>query len=100
MDDWSLYEDNQDLLTEELIMAVQAGNRKAEWKLLLIFKSEIIRACSKAARILREECGRPNNGPEPDWMIRMEKALIKGYRSSFRLDYWDEDNFIEKFERQ
>lgn len=89
MDEWERYEDNQDLLTEELIMAVQAGDRKAEWKLLLIFKSEIIRACSKAARKLKEECDRPNNGPEPDWMVKIEENLVKGYRTNFKLDYWN-----------
>ncbi|MBO6292887.1 MAG: hypothetical protein J6N51_11645 [Selenomonas sp.] len=98
MDEWEFYEDNQALLTKELIQKLKACDRNAEWQLLLIFKSEIIRAGSKAARILHEECGRPNNGPEPDWMIRMEKALIKGYRSSFRLDYWDEETSLRSLD--
>ena len=90
MDEWELYEDNPDMLTDELINAVKAGDRVAEWRLILIFKSEIIKACSKMAQTLHAEFQRPNNGPEPDWMVKMEEELVKGYRTTFKLDYWDD----------
>lgn len=98
MEEWELYEDNQDLLTEKLIEAVKSGNRSAQWRLILIFKSEIIRACSKLAMRLNTEFGIPNNGPEPHWMVIMEEELVKGYRTSFKLDYWDGVTFRMKFD--
>ena len=58
MEEWNLYEDNQDLLTEKLIEAVKSGDKSAEWRLILIFKSEIIRACSKLAMRLNTDNGR------------------------------------------
>ncbi|SDZ76241.1 hypothetical protein [Selenomonas ruminantium] len=98
MEEWKLYEDNQDLLAEKLIEAVKSGDRSAEWKLILIFKSEIITACSKLAMQLNTEFGKPNNGPEPDWMVEMEEELVKGYRTNFKLDYWDGVTFRMKFD--
>lgn len=100
MEEWAFYEDNQDLLTEKLIEAVKSGDRSAEWKLILIFKSEIITACSKLAIQLNAEFGRPNNGLEPDWMVKMEEELVKGYRTNFKLDYWDGVTFRMKFDKE
>ena len=92
MIDFELYEDNQDMLTDELIRSLQQGDKDARWKLVLIFKSEILQAGNKAARVLKEEFGRPNNGPEIGWLELIEKKLIKGYSSNFRLDYWTEED--------
>ena len=42
------------------------------------------------AQTLHAEFQRPNNGPEPHWMVKMEEELVKGYRTTFKLDYWDD----------
>ena len=91
MIDWKLYEDNQEMLTDELIRELQKGDKDARWKLVLIFKSEILKAGNKAARVLEDELGRPNNGPEICWLEQMERALVKGYSSNFRLNYWSSE---------
>jgi hypothetical protein len=98
--EWEKYEDNQDMLTVSLIKEVQSGDRIARWKLVMIFKSEILRAGNKLARVLKEELGRPNNGPEPEWLEKIEDALVKGYSTNFKLDYWgSQDMYMVKGEK-
>ncbi len=88
--DWERYENNKDLLTDELIQQLKEENKVAELKLLLIFKDDILKAGNKLARDLNHKLGRPNNGPEVEWLEYIEKRLIRCYRTNFRLDYWDE----------
>ena len=88
MIEWELYEDNIEILTDDLIRELRRGERSARWKLVLIFKSEIIKAATKLAMVLNKEFGRPNNGPEVEWLEEYEAALVTGYSTSYRLDYW------------
>lgn len=84
------YENNYALLTDELIQEVKKGDRIAEWKLLMIFKGEMLKAGNKLAKVLNHELGRPNNGPEVVWLMDMEDKLIRCYRTNFKLGYWDD----------
>ena len=84
------YENNYDLLTDELILGVKKRDRIAEWKLLMIFKGDILKAGNKLAKTLSFKLGRPNNGLEVEWLVRMERNLIRCYRTNYRLGYWEE----------
>lgn len=83
------YENNLDMLTDGLIQELKNGDKIAEYKLLLIFKDEILKAGNKLAKVLMLKLGRPNNGPEAEWLVYIEKRLVRCYRTNFRLDYWD-----------
>lgn len=90
MIDWDLYEDNLDMLTDDLIRDLQRGDKDARWKLVLIFKSEILRAANRIAKVLHDELGRPNNGPEVEWLEKIESSLVRCYSTNFKLNYWND----------